>query len=536
MLRPFFAAAMLAPGRQRAFRRTAVGHVLATAVLGYAASARTLSGEVLGYLLLVLGLIEGAALVGWRLTQLPKSQALEFLLTSPIQPRRLFLAEALVGVCRFGLVQLAGLPVLGGLVLSGAADPLDLLPLAVLPLVWGTAAGLGLTAWVYEPLPVRQLGELVSLGGVLVYLVIGVVAAENLPLWLERLPPTVGRFLYDAVMFLHTMNPFGVVRYWFSPDRVGWVAWERFEWLTGFGAGLAAVAGVRAACRLRGHFHDRHYRPQRSDRASQSELIGDRPLSWWAVRRVMEYSGRVNLWLAGGFALVYAAYLVAGDAWPAWMGRLVFQLFEAWGGAPGIAAGLVVMATVPAAFQFGLWDPTTQARCMRLELLLLSELTAADYRHASVSAAWRRGRGYLFAAGVLWLALGISGRNSWPEVIAAAVGGVVLWGFAFAVGFRAFATGNQTSGLASLMTLGLPMAMAAMLNSGVPALAWVATLLPPGLAYLPLRPDLAPAWVWGLALLLIAGVTWHLLRVGLARCDADLRAWYDRNQGLKSVE
>ena len=37
-------------------------------------------------------------------------------------------------------------------------------------------------------------------------------------------------------------------------------------------------------------------------------------------------------------------------------------------------------------------------------------------------------------------------------------------------------------------------------------------------------------------LLLIAGVTWHLLRVGLARCDADLRAWYDRNQGLKSVE
>jgi hypothetical protein len=119
MLRPFFAAAMLAPGRQRAFRRTAVGHVLAVAVLGYAASVRTLSGEVLGYLLLVLGLIEGAALVGWRLTQLPKSQALEFLLTSPIQPRRLFLAEALVGVCRFGLVQLAGLPVLGGLVLSG---------------------------------------------------------------------------------------------------------------------------------------------------------------------------------------------------------------------------------------------------------------------------------------------------------------------------------------------------------------------------------------------------------------------------------
>jgi hypothetical protein len=536
MLRPFFVAAMLAPGRQRAFRRTAVGHVLATAAVGYAASVRVLSGEALGDLLLILGLVEGAALIGWRLTQLPKSQALEFLLTSPIQPRRLFLAEALVGVCRFGLVQLAGLPVLGGLVLSGAADPLDLVPLGVLPAVCGIAAGLGLTAWVYEPIPVRRIGELVSLGGVLVYLVVGVVAAENLPLWLSQLPPAVGQLFYDLVMFFHTRNPFGVLRYWFGPDRVGWVAWQRVEGITLAAAGFAALAGVRGAFRLRGHFHDRHYRPIRSDRPSQLERIGDRPLSWWAVRRVMEYSGRVNLWLAGGFALVYAAYLVAGDDWPAWMGRLVFQLFEGWGGAPGIAAGLVVMATVPAAFQFGLWDPTAQARCQRLELLLLSDLTAADYWHASASAAWKRGRGYLFAAGVLWLALGVSGRNAWTEVVAAAVGGVVLWGFAFAFGFRAFATGNQTSGLASLLTLGLPMALVGLLSTKSPWAGWVAPLLPPGLAYLPLRPDLAPGWAWRLGLLIVSGATIWLTRTGLTRCDVDLRAWYDKNQGAKSAE
>ena len=47
---------------------------------------------------------------GWRLTQIPKSQALEFLLVSPLRPRRLFLAEALVGLTRLALVTLSGLP------------------------------------------------------------------------------------------------------------------------------------------------------------------------------------------------------------------------------------------------------------------------------------------------------------------------------------------------------------------------------------------------------------------------------------------
>ena len=38
-------------------------------------------------------------------------------------------------------------------------------------------------------------------------------------------------------MLLHTLNPFGVVRYWFAPDRVDWLAWERFELLHLFAAG-----------------------------------------------------------------------------------------------------------------------------------------------------------------------------------------------------------------------------------------------------------------------------------------------------------
>jgi hypothetical protein len=213
------------------------------------------------------------------------------------------------------------------------------------------------------------------------------------------------------------------------------------------------------------------------------------------------------------------------------MGRLVFQLFESWGGAPMIATALVVMAAVPAAFQYGLWDPTAQDRVRRLELLLLTDLGGRDYWHASLSAAWSRGRGYLLASAVLWLALGISGRNAWPDVLAAAVGGAAVWAFSFAVGFRAFATGNQSSGLASLMTIGLPLLLFCLVRAGATE---AANLVPAGLSYTPLRDGVTPWWAAGL--LLTGVVTFALGRRGLVRCDADLRRWLDRNQGRTSVE
>jgi hypothetical protein len=533
MLTPFFRAAMIAPGRHRTFRWLVVVHSLLISALCYtaitASSASTIT--TVGYLLLVLGIVEGTALISWRLTQLPKSQALEFLLTSPIQPKRLFLAEMLVGLGRFALVWLSGLPILVGLAFTGTVDPIDLFPLAIMPFVWGILLGLGLTAWVYEPIIVRRLGELCSLIGVLVYLVVGVMAGENLLLWLQALPEGLAWSFYQAVVVFHDMNPFGIVRYWFSPDRVDWIAWERFNILHGFVAALIVAAGMRAAYRLRGHFHDRHYRPIDSSRESQLDKIGDKPLSWWAVRRVMEYSGRVNLWLAGGFSLVYAAYLVAGDSWPSWMGKLVFQLFEDWGGAPAIAAGLVVMAAVPAAFQFGLWDPTVPDRCRRLELLLLTDLTPTDYWQASLAAAWKRGQGYLYASGILWLALALSGRHPWWEVLAAALGGVVVWGFSFAVGFRSFSKGQQTSGMASLLTLGFPILLGILFKIGHPMLGH---LLPIGLAYLPLSVGLTP--LWGISFVTFVAITVFFTRRGLDRCDKELRDWYDQNQGSKSIE
>jgi hypothetical protein len=113
MFYPFFALAAQSPSRQRTFRRAAAAHlcVLAGAVWALYGHGPGTPPLLLGHVLLVAGIVQGAALVGWRLTQLPKSQALEFLLVSPLRPRRLLLAEALVGLAQLGLVTLSGLPV-----------------------------------------------------------------------------------------------------------------------------------------------------------------------------------------------------------------------------------------------------------------------------------------------------------------------------------------------------------------------------------------------------------------------------------------
>ncbi|MEO2091319.1 MAG: hypothetical protein ABGY75_17810, partial [Gemmataceae bacterium] len=166
---------------------------------------------------------------------------------------------------------------------------------------------------------------------------------------------------------------------------------------------------------------------------------------------------------------------------------------------------------------------------LRLELLLLTHLTGRDYWHASLAAAWKRGRAYLLVAGLLWAALAISGRVMWWEALAAAGGAGVLWAVGFAVGFRSFATGYQTSGLASLFTLGLPLLLFGLLKAG-----WTtaAGLVPAGLCHLPVSSGVNWGWVAGMVGWL--GVAAWLTRTGLANCDTDLRAWYDANQGKKA--
>lgn len=531
MLASLFRIAMTSPTRHAGFRRAVLGHVVLVAGLTLLA-LRSNSLTVLGIaaqVLLVAGIVEGAALIGWRLTQLPKSQALEFVLVSSASPRSIFFAELAVGISRFLFVQLAGFPVLAIAIACGLADWRDLAMLAVMPMIWGIVTGVSLCSWIYEPKTLRRIGEAIALLGVLFYLIVGVLAAENLLQWMQAMPEPCGEWFFNSVTFFKTMNPFGIVHFWFSSDFVEWLAWDRFAGLN-LTASLLTVALVfRASSRLVGHFHDRHYSPIDSSRAAQTEFIGDRPLSWWAVRRVMEYSGRVNLYLAGGFCLAYAAYIVSGHTWPAWVGRGAFNLFESWGGPAMLATAMAVMAAVPAAYQFGLWDSTVPDRCRRLELLLLTDLTASDYAHAAFRAAWSRGRGYLGAAALLWIACAINGRISVMDAIAAAFGSLLLWAFAFAVGFRGFATGHQTNGIASLITLGCPMILYAFWTTQQPMLV---ALVPTSVAFLPMKTGITLEWLAAFAFTGL--ITTHLLTRGFARCDGDLRKWFDAHQGLRA--
>ena len=532
MIAPFFALAMLAPNRQRSFRRAVACHVVLVAVLAAAVFRNAGSLPVVGQLLLIAGIVEGATLVGWRLTQMPKSQALEFLLVSPVQPKFVFHAEAAVGLARLALITLSGVPILALLALAGRLSVEDVPVLALLPLTWGALTGLGLTTWAYESRAVRRGGERLCLLGIVLYLLVGVLAGENLRLWLVWLPEGPRWWFMELFGWFHTYNPFAVLQYWLEPHRSAEVALERVIGLQLAAFGALGLVVLRGAARLRGHFHDRHYRPLTEVTPDVTGGVGERPLAWWAVRRVMEYSGRVNFWLAGGFGLLYAAYTVAGDHWPVWLGRLVFQIVETAGGIPALAAGLTLLAAVPACFQYGLWDPSAQDRCRRLELLLLTELTGRDYWDAAAAAAWRRGRGYFAVAVLLWLAAAVAGRATVMQVTAALAAGVVLWGLYFVLGFRAFAHGRQANGLGSFLTLGLPFGAFALARSGWPQLAaWT----PPGTVYYALAGEpTSLAWLPGMVLW--GGIALALGRVAQQHCDRHLRDWYDKNSGRKLAD
>jgi hypothetical protein len=404
--------------------------------------------------------------------------------------------------------------------------PEDVVPLLVMPFTWGALTGLGLVMWAYERLGIRRWGERLLVLLVLVYLVVGVLAAENLPAWLAGLPDGWDLFFVNCFRVMHAYSPFTVAHDALKEPLE--LVWPRALVLE---LGTAVVVGLfltRSACRLQGHFRDRHYLPVEDVSRKRRPAVGERPLSWWAVKRVSEFSGRINLWLAGGFAVLYAAYTVAGSAWPAWLGRHVFMTFDAFGGVPTLATALVVLAAVPAAFQYGLWDSNEQDRCRRLELLLMTDFDAHDYWNAATAAAWRRGRGYFAVALLLWTSLVLSGQASTSQVLVALASGVILWGLYFALGFRAFARGMQANRLGLFLTVGLPLMASWFYQCDLPALA---ALLPPGSIYLPTTDTPALAWLPGP---LAAGAV--MLVVGqrtLRRCDADLRKWYDQHQGRK---
>jgi hypothetical protein len=186
-----------------------------------------------------------------------------------------------------------------------------------------------------------------------------------------------------------------------------------------------------------------------------------------------------------------------------------------------------VLAAVPAAFQYGLWDASVQDRCRRLELLLLTGLQARDYWHAAAVAAWKRGRGYFAVAVLLWLALLVSEQASVERVLGALCAGVLLWALYFALGFRSFSRGIHANGLGMLLTVGLPVVAVGLHHAGLPGLS---ALLPPGSVYG--ATSLAGvAWVAGPILAALLALI--LIRDALSSCEHHPRQWYDQHHGRR---
>jgi hypothetical protein len=169
-----------------------------------------------------------------------------------------------------------------------------------------------------------------------------------------------------------------------------------------------------------------------------------------------------------------------------------------------------------------------QDRCRRLELLLLTDLGPRDYWHAAALAAWRRGRGYLLIALILWGAAVPAGRIEARQVGVVVACSVLLWALYFTLGFRAFARGMQAGGMGLFLTVGLPLVVWLAGRAGVSVLAG---LLPPGMVCTAAAP--APSLWWLGGPLATAGLTLLVARRSLHHCDSQLRHWYDAHAGHK---
>jgi hypothetical protein len=519
MLLTFFVHAMRSRERHFAFRRLAIAQILIASCCAWIIGAydrRILAASVL----LVTGIVQGAMLVGWRLSQIPKCQGLELLLGSPVRPALTFTGEALSALGLLTLVTFAGFPSLWLLAVTGRIDSTDLVSLVMMPLTWGALTGIGLATWAYEPPTVRIWGERLILALVVFYLAVGLMAGEHIRTWLLVLPASAGQAFLNGFEGFHRYNPFAVLA-WRLNESPG-LPTTRIWGLELCAMAATALLSFRAAWRLKPHFDELHYQ-SRSEAGRLAENIGSRPLAWWAVRRVTRYSGRANLWLASVFGIVYACFLVAGNHWPPWLGRGVFVVFEEMGGYGVIATALVMLATVPAIFQYGLWSHDARDRCRWLELLMLTSLDARDYWNAAARAAWRRGRGYLAVAVLLLASACLAGQITIPQLCAALGSAAMVWALYFSLGFRAFSKGIHANALGIAATLLVPALVVVLASAG-----WrtAASCLPPGMFYASFQWTGQRSWL--LALIATALVTFQLAHIGLRRCDVDLRAWYAR--------
>jgi hypothetical protein len=428
--------------------------------------------------------------------------------------------EQAVGLGQLAALSLSGVPVLALLAGWGWLPTWSVLLLPMQGLLWGSVIGFGLVAWAYELAAVRRWCERMMAGVLALYFVIGGLAGEH-TLPLLRSIPVVGDGFVECLWSLHWHHPFSLMqRLDAAADPDVWLGWL---WTSGVGCVLAIAFLLRSASRLESHYVERHYCPRDAQARGRRGSIGDAPLSWWAVRRVREYAGRANLYLAAGAAFLYAAYLVLGPHWPTWLGTRVFQIFDQQGGVATMTTVLVLLASVPAAYQYGLWDSSKTDRCRRWEHLLPTSLEPVDYEQASWAASWARGRGYFYSAMVLWFAGAVSGRLTWMQVLMAMGSAWMLLLIYFVIGFRAFARRGDGTTVGFLLCVMLPTAVWGLSASG--SESW-ARWLPPGLVYYSMVDS---TWATPLGVSLMAALTCsvYVLSRTLRSFNQDIRRSFE---------
>lgn len=523
MIGEFFRQASRSPRRQKNLRTVFIAHQAVLFGITAYLAIRHHPGvfALLADALLLLGIVEGALLIGWRLAQWPKSRSLEPLLLANLSPARVMVGEQAVGLAMLALVSASSLPLLTFL---AARQILPMHAVWFLPLqgfAWGSVVGFGLTWWTYESERFRWWGEKVLGTALTVYLLVGGLAGEHTLATLRSLPGGIGHVFVEGIWMIHRNHPFSLMHAWDAEYDSTLVV--RTAVVTLIALVLVVLMLFRSAHRLHPHYVERHYRPVADTGKGRRGVIGTAPLSWWAVRRVHQYAGRVNLYLAAGAALLYAAYLLLENEWPAWMGRQIFLVFEQNGGVATVSTLLILLAAVPAAYQYGLWDSSKTERCQRLENLLTTDLSARDFEQASWAASWSRGRGYFYAALLLWIAAALAGRMSWMQVLLAMAAAWLLLVLYFVIGLRALARsgGGTTTGF--LLSVILPLSVWGLASTGH---AELARILPPGLVYFAVAdPSKSVQGAVVIGCLLGAGVA--LLSWTLKSFDADLRRSFE---------
>jgi hypothetical protein len=473
---------------------------------------------------------------GWRVAQFPKSRAAEFHLVAPVADVEIVAAQVVGGLLRTALVVLAFGPIVAGLWGAGWIAPAEAAALLAIPLAAGCLAGLGLAVAAYEPAWVRRLIERLVLAAVLAYLVLfGLAGAWFLPWALRTWYAWTGSSawgLTSSGAVLRYFNPFRLLGGLGQGDTAG-LAW-RVVGVTGLLLALCGLCCWRLAARLRRHYLEENFGTTRGRRRF-ARPIGDNPLAWWTARRVTRFRGHVNLYLAWAVVLLYSAWLFLADAWPAWLAGGVLRRIEGYGGEALLATAALQLAVVGVAFLDGLWDSNLRERLARLELLLVTPLSPRRWMTASAVAGWTRGRGYVLAALVVWIASAAAGRITWPVCLAlcglSAAWMLLVFAAAFAL-FTRLADDRRSAAWGLLLSVGPPL-----LTWGLFAahLARWAAATPLGAIYLLALPaaerNAAMDWnAGGFAVLIVASTAlWlcasaWLLRRTLRGFDIEMRA------------